>query len=285
MTYRTILVSLNEITRLPQLIAAAITVATAQGSKGRSSHVSGLYVVPAVQIYPAMGMDAPVQIFDGNHAYFVENKKKVVDAFTDAMTRAGLPFDCQAVESNLPAIGQDVLEHARCADLTIVSATDETQPSGVEPDFVDQLVMAAGRPVLVLPRRGKGLTQIDNVILGWDGSREAARAAFDALPLLQAASKVRMVTVDPQKEFGSNRGMVGADIAETMARQGVKVTAEPYTTNGMNSGQALLQCVADDGAGLIVMGAYGHSRLREYIFGGTTQHVLSKHEVPVLMSH
>jgi nucleotide-binding universal stress UspA family protein len=285
MSYRTILVSLNEVARLQELIQAAVTVARAQGPKTGNTHVSGIYVIPAAQIYPSIGFEAIPQTFDGTQVYFRENQKQVVDAFTAAMEREGLAHDCQVIESKVPLISDDVVSRARASNLVIVSATDPAAPTGVEQDFVEQVVMSAGRPVLVLPNKGKGLETLKEIVVGWDGSREAARAAFDSLPLLQAAKTVRIVSVDPQKKPENRKSVPGADIAESLARHGVKAVAESYPTEGLDPGQALLRNANDAGAELVVMGAYGHSRLAEMIFGGATQFVMSRQNLPVLMSH
>jgi nucleotide-binding universal stress UspA family protein len=285
MTYRTILLSLNEVARLPELLEAAVTVARTQADKKAPIHVSGLYVIPAAQIYPSIGFEAIPQTFDGTQAFFREHQQKVADSFTGTMSREGLTFDFRLVESKLPVISDEVVNQARAVDLVIIAATDATAPTGVEQDFVEQVVMGSGRPVLILPNKGEALSAIKDVVVGWDGGREAARACFDALPLLRKASTVRIVSVDPQKNPANRHAVPGADIAEALARQGVKATAESYPTEGLDPGQALLRNAADAGSSLVVMGAYGHSRLSEMIFGGATKFVLARHGLPILMSH
>jgi nucleotide-binding universal stress UspA family protein len=137
----------------------------------------------------------------------------------------------------------------------------------------------------VLPFKGETKLSLAEVVLGWEGGREAARAAFDAMPLLKAAKKVRIVRADPQKDPGLRGSVPGADLGETLARHGVKAETVGYPTEGQDAGQALMRCASDTGAGLIVMGAYGHSRLTEFIFGGATRYVLQRHDRPVMMSH
>lgn len=280
MSTHTILVSLNEIGRLKELTAAA-------ASLGRSldAHVSGLYVIPAVQVYPSVGFEAAPQVFEGNRTYFKENASKVREAFEETMKREGLSFDIQTVDAKTPLIADDVIIHGRSADLILVSATNPEEVTGVERDFVEQVIMGAGRPVVILPAKGEATLSLDEVVMGWDGGREAARAAFDALPVLKAAKKVRVVRADPQKDPALRGGVPGADLAETLARHGVRTETQGYPTEGFDAGQALLRCADDCNAGLIVMGAYGHSRLAEFIFGGATRFVLQRQNRPVLMSH
>jgi nucleotide-binding universal stress UspA family protein len=201
------------------------------------------------------------------------------------MRREGLSYDFHQIDARTPVIADEVVAAGRVADLVIVSATNPEEITGVERDFVEQTVMALGRPVIVLPYKGKAAVSLNEVIIGWDGGREASRAAFDALPLLKKAAKVRVVRIDPQKDPSLRGSVAGADLAEALARHGVKAEAQGYPTDGQDEGQALMRCAADSGAGLIVMGAYGHSRLAEFIFGGATRFVLNRLVCPVLMSH
>ena len=280
MSYKTILVSLNEVGRLSELVAAAVTLARETGA-----HVSGLYVVPAVQVYPSVGFEAAPQVFEGNRSFFKDNGARVKQAFEEAMRREGLSFDFHQVDAHTPVIADEVVVSGRVADLVIVSTTNPEEITGVERDFVEQTVMALGRPVIVLPYKGKATVSLNEVIIGWDGGREAARATFDALPLLKKAGKVRVVRIDPQKDPSLRGSVAGADLAEALARHGVKAEAQGYPTDGQDEGQALMRCAEDSGAGLIVMGAYGHSRLAEFIFGGATRFGLNRLVCPVLMSH
>jgi nucleotide-binding universal stress UspA family protein len=276
MAYKTILLCLNEIDRLPQLIAAARSLATLS-----NGHVTGLYVIPAMQVYPSAAYSALPDTFDGNQVYFKDNLPKVRSAFEAAMQQDGLSFDFHVMESTSSLLGNDAIAQGRSADLIIVSATDGTQASGVEFDYVERIVIAAGRPVLVLPFRGNAELELDDVLIGWDNGREAARAAFDALPILVKAKNVRLGSVDE-----APRGAVSAaSIAETLTRHGVNVEITNIPSGGMATGEVLLRAASDFGAGLVVMGAYGHSRLAEFVFGGATRHVLKNLDRPILMSH
>ena len=280
MTYKTILVSLNEVGRVAELTSAAVSLARETGA-----HVSGLYVIPAVQVYPSVGFEAAPQVFEGNRTYFKDNSARVKQGFEDAMAREGLPHDFHLIDARTPVIADEVIAQGRSSDLIVVSATNPDEITGVERDFVEQLVMSAGRPVMVLPYQGNANISLDDIVLGWDGGREATRAAFDALPLLKLANKVRIVRIDPQKDPALRGSVAGADLAETLSRHGVKAETQGYPADGMDEGQALMRCADDNGSGLIVMGAYGHSRLAEFIFGGATRFVLTRLTRPVLMSH
>jgi nucleotide-binding universal stress UspA family protein len=273
---RSILVSLNDVSALPRLLAATRYLA------GRfSAQVTGHYVIPAVQIYPMMGYDAAPETYDGNQLFFKKNQDKVRADFEAAMKADGLEFSFQLVQGRTPQMAPEVAEHGSAHDLVVLAAAAQDASSGLEDDFAERVVMQAGRPVLVLPREGAPTFDFSEIVVGWDGGREAARATFDALPLLRTARLVRLVGIDV-----APRGQEpAADIAETLAHHGAKVDILRVTSDGHNAGDTLLRAANDHGAGLVVMGAYGHSRFSEFIFGGATRHVFRNLDRPVLMSH
>ncbi|MGH6907646.1 MAG: universal stress protein [Aestuariivirga sp.] len=279
MSYKTILVSLNETVRRPQAVQAADML-----GRVLKAHVSGLYVIPAVQVYPSVGFEAAPQIFEGNRTYFKDNAAKVRADFEAVMQRGGTSFDFRQIEARTPLIADDTIARGRNADVILVSATNPDEVTGVERDFVEQVIMGVGRPVIILPATGEAKLSFDEVVVGWDGSREAARAAFDAVPLLKLAKKVRVVRAGAPKDMAT-AGNSCAGLAEALARHGIAAEAQTFPMEGHDAGQALLRCADDCGAGLIVMGAYGHSRIAEFIFGGATRFVLGRLNRPGLMSH
>lgn len=276
MAYKTILVCLNEVSRLPQLLS----IARAIGVKF-NAHISGLYVVPGVTIYPSAGYGAGPDVFDGTRLYFESKLADVKESFETAMALDKLPCDFHMVDSAQSNIAYDVIENCRHADLVLVSNTNRENGDEIESDFVEKLVLAAGRPVLILPFKGEVNLTTDQILVGWNNSRESSRAVFDALPFLQKSKKVRLVAVDV-----APRGTVPAsDIAETLDRHGIKCEITDVTSDGMSVGDTLQRAANDYGAGLLVLGAYGHSRFTELIFGGATRQVLRNMQRPVLMSH
>jgi nucleotide-binding universal stress UspA family protein len=276
MAYKTILLCLNEVARLPALIEAAEQLGTRF-----KAHIAGLYVIPAVQVYPSSGYGAVTDYFDGNRIYFQNHQAKVIETFEAAMKRAGLSFDTHVVDSNFSDIGSDVVDNARAADLVVISNIDRDGSQGVETDFVERFVIAAGRPVVVLPYKGKIDLKAEQVMAGWNDSREASRAVFDALPFLVKAKQTRLVTVD----VAPRGNLPAAGIAETLDRHGIKAVITDVSSDGMSVGETLLRAAKDHGAELLVLGAYGHSRFSEMVFGGATRHVLHHLDLPVLMSH
>ncbi len=276
MAYKTILLCLNELGRVPQLVEAARKLATTF-----DAHISGLYVIPGVQVYPAAGYAAAPDVFDGTRKHYQNQLKQVQSQFETGMKADGISFDFHVIDSDMPMIVNEVTRQGRNADLIVVSATDRKAYDGVEFDFVERLVMTAGRPVLVLPFLGEAKLALDEIIIGWDHGREAARAAFDALPFMQASKRTRILQID-QPARGE---MQGATLAESLDRHGVKTEITNVTSDGMTAGETILRAASDHGAGLIIVGAYGHSRFTEFIFGGVTRHVIHHLDRPILMSH
>lgn len=276
MAYKTILVCLNEISRQPQLIAMARQLGIKFGA-----HVSALYIIPGVQIYPSAGYGAGPVIFDGTRVFYQNQLEKTRQAFETAMSLDKLSHDLHVVDYSLPLITNAAIENCRNADLVVISATSPDAEEGVEQDFAERFVLGAGRPVLVLPFKGQTTLNFDQMMVAWDDSREAARATFDALPFLQKSKNTRVVTVD----VSVGGALPAGSIAETLDRHNVKTEITNVSSDGLSIGDTLLRAAKDYGADLIVLGAYGHSRFSEMIFGGATRHILKNLDRPVLMSH
>jgi nucleotide-binding universal stress UspA family protein len=160
-------------------------------------------------------------------------------------------------------------------------AEEEDVPAG----FAEHVVLAAGRPVLMIPYAGQPAALGERVLVAWNASRESTRALTDALPLLQRAAQVDVLTVNARPGRDGHGEMPGADIALYLARHGVSANVHPTHGEDIGVGEWLLSRAADLGTDLIVMGAYGHSRLREMVLGGATRTILQSMTVPVLMSH
>jgi nucleotide-binding universal stress UspA family protein len=280
MPFKTILACLNDIDRVDAVTSASLDLASRH-----DGHVIGLYVIPAIQVYPAVTIAVTPEIFEAQQVFFRDKAAGVKARFDEAVRRSGVSGEWRLIEATTPVIADAVNEHGRASDLIVVSQVDEDSDTGVELDFVERTVMESGRPVLALPRSYKGGEIGRKVLVGWNATRESARAAFDALPLLAGADDVRFVWVDPQKSVEPSGSVPGAEIAGAFARHGVKATAEPLPTAGLNAGEALMNRALDHGADLLVMGAYGHSRMREFVFGGATRFVLRRMTVPTLLSH
>ncbi len=284
MPFKTIMVLLNDSSRTEQLLDAASALA-----RQFDAHLVGLYILPTAKIYADVGLVATPMVFEGYRDLFKSKLAEVRKKFEARAKQDGLKAEWRTVNSIFPEIAESAIAHSRSAELVVTSQIDYGPDGSIEQDFVVRLVMESGRPVLIIPRkgsfapRGEGITE--KAIVGINGTKESTRAMFDALPLLRLVKETRLVWVDPYKESEAAGSVPGAEEAAVLARHGIKAVAEPMMTDGYNAGEALLMRANDLGADLLVMGAYAHSRMREFVFGGATRHVLEHMTIPVLMSH
>jgi nucleotide-binding universal stress UspA family protein len=173
--------------------------------------------------------------------------------------------------------------HARYADLVILNQTDPNV--GDATHFADAILLSVGRPVLLVPYTGEIRNPAQNVLVCWNASREASRAVTDALPLLRRAAKVTVLSVNSETSAAGHGESPGSDIALYLARHGVNAETAQTNAGDVDVGNLILSRAFDMSADLIVMGAYGHSRVREIVMGGATRTLLQSMTVPVLMSH
>ena len=278
MAYKTILLHLDGGPRDEKALDIALNVASAE-----QAHLVALRVIHP--FYPALGAfgdAASGVIADMQRDYLDEAEAAASSLRKTAEQRAGqagIPLEWRQEEG--PA--DDIVPlQARYADLTITSQID--------PDSVDaprkrglpiQLVMESGRPMLVVPYAGNFDTMGKHILVAWNGGREATRAINDAMPFLRRAELVSVLSINPRQADH----IAGFDISKLIARHGVKAEAVRTVSGDVSVGDLLLSEAADLNADMIVMGAYGHSRLREKAFGGVTQNILKEMTAPVLMSN
>lgn len=204
-------------------------------------------------------------------------------AFEEAVRAVGL----RSFEPRVsPMRTEDALElNARYADLVLVGKPDPSNPScTLGHDGLSMLLQRIGRPVLAVPTSTVERSVGRRPLVAWSATREARRAVDDAMPILKKAERVDVLVVNARPGRDGHGDLPGADLALLLARQGVEVEARDESTT-IDVGSALLSRAADLGSDLIVMGAYGHAYLREWLFGGVTDTMLRSTPVPVLMSH
>jgi nucleotide-binding universal stress UspA family protein len=213
-----------------------------------------------------------------------EADRVLADAVARA-TRAGVTIGTRRETAAVDRLPERLARQARHADLAILGQAERDDPFGTGTRLVEAALAESGRPVLVVPWIAAAGLPPRRVLAAWDGSAPAARALGDALPLLRRAERVSLVVVDPERLGGRVGEQPGADMAAHLARHGVKVEVQAVPSGGLATADVLLSWAADEGADLLVMGGYGHRRLRELVFGGFTEHVLGAAELPVLMMH
>ncbi len=280
MSLKTILVVLNDEKRADLLTETALDVAETHGG-----HLIGLYVRPAMQIYPAVGMQVSPEMYEVHDKYFKDASDEAEKRFEAAVDRRGVSGEWRSEATRGSVIADKVIEHGLQADLIITGQFDPENVGGIEHDCAERIVMESGRPVLLVPTAGSYKSIGKNIIIAWNATRESARAAFDALPFIQAAESARLVWIDSQKDEDHAGNLPGSEMAASLSRHGANVTTDALPSGGEAVSDALLNVAADHGADLLVMGAYGHSRVREFVFGGATYNVFRNMTIPVLMSH
>lgn len=210
------------------------------------------------------------------------NAQKLISAFQATATRRGVPHQ-QLVESCAASqVATITTEHARLRDLTILPFGEEAT---LDQYVAENVIFGSGRPTIVLPEAPRLQRPISLEVVGvaWDFSRPAARAMADALPILKRAKTVRVVTVTQEKSIATKRS--GADLATHLAFHGINVVLDEEASAGRTVGQVLCDYASAKGLDLLVMGAFGHSRLRDFVLGGATKTIIAHPPLPVLLSH
>lgn len=232
----------------------------------------------------------PASVMGGISADLIETQRAeneraariLVDGFEKAANLAGISAETRLLSGTLAGAAETFGQLARRFDLSIVAQADPDK-LGAEDLIAESALFNSGRPVIVVPYIQTAGITLERVVVCWDGGRAAARAIGDAMPLLKRAGNVEVliVTNEPPKSDEAP----GADIGQHLARHGVKVDVRREQRTDIDVANTILSYVADSGADFIVMGGYGHSRLREFILGGVTRSMLQSMTVPVLMSH
>ena len=260
--------------------AAARIDYAAELAQRHDAHLTGLLVITEPEIPAYVLAQIPAEA----RAARVEQTRKwaaeVHAQFETSVAKAGLSDRSEWIQRDGAPTEQTALL-GRYADL-IVAGQDDPDAEAFGRVDIAELVLSSGRPVLVVPYAFRSGGAGRHVLVAWNGSREAARAVSDAMPILEAAERVSVLAVDPGNELGD---IPAADIARHLARHGIKVESAHMQSQSLEPSDVLLNRVADLSADMIVMGAYGHSQLRELVLGGVTRDVLRQMTVPVVMAH
>jgi nucleotide-binding universal stress UspA family protein len=276
--YKTILVHCNDRQRLSRLLDPAARLSAAFGA-----HLIGLSVSPPITVIPAgmPGTPDTIVIDELAKAYRAKNPAMKA-AFHEAAAAQNITAEWREEDAGNYTVIRIVTRHARTADLVIASQAVCDSKGSRSVDIPDRLAIESGRPVLIIPNGGSAQPVPNRVVVGWTARREATRAMFDALPLLKRADKVTVLEVDPDPV---QEAMEYTAVCATLARHGVMCEGEAAVSSHGNAGNALLAYCERTKADLLVMGCYGHSRLREFVLGGASRRLLAGMTLPVLMSH
>ncbi len=275
--YKTILVHYDAGRTAPTRLDIALEI----GARF-DAHVACLYALSAMPM-PSFSAEAASIVREVQERVGAEMLQKARSGYDDCVRRSG------HAKVEWRATARDALDavalHARYADLVVIGQKNEEWASGVNKNFERNVLIAAGRPVLVVPYAFERRPLGRQVLVAWNASNEAARAVSGALPLLKKAGHVHVIAFNPDDSGAAHGQEPGADVGLYLARHGVKVTVSRHDAEDVDVGNQLLSRAFDVSADLIVMGAWGQSRLQELVLGGVTRTILESMTVPVLMAH
>lgn len=274
MAITSIVVHVGSDDRSAARIDTAIGLATDHGAR-----LTGLYVVPPINIPAAARAYVSADIIAEQERIAKDVAVQAKAAFQARVEREGLASEWRCEKGDIYEI---VALHVRYSDIAVIGQTPPEAPEGwLFLQIPEQVVMSSGRPAIIVPYAGSYPVVGKRVLVSWNGSREATRAVHDALPILEKAESVHVLSINP----GEQHHIPGADITAHLAHHGVRAEATETNSADIDVGDALLSRAADFAADLVVMGAYGHSRAREWVTGGVTRDMLRHMTTPVLMSH
>ena len=247
------------------------------------AHLTGL-ALAYDPITPAYSMAAPIptDFMVSAREQALEDAKKAAAAFEEIGRVAGLPIETRVSDVMVGDGFGGIIDHCKLSDLVVVGQDNPDKREPLREVLTEAVMFQASVPTLLVPHAGPDTFTPDHAVIAWNGGSTSARAVRAALPLLAHSKKVTVVIVEGGRRPAE---VAGADIATYLARHELDVTVRTIARETSGIGSTLLNFVADEGADWMVMGAYGHSRLREFILGGTTARVLKSMTVPVLMAH
>jgi nucleotide-binding universal stress UspA family protein len=246
-----------------------------------AAHIAGVaYIYDPVIPEGALG-GVPVQLIEAQREENSRAARSAVQRFEEAARADDVSFSSRTVEASVGGGATAFAAIARHFDLAIVGQRQREQGAAGEV-MIEAALFDSGRPVLIVPYIQRNKLTLDRVLVCWDGSRTAARAIGDGMALLERAKAVDIVSVAEERKEDE---ITGANMAEHLGRHGISAATKRLIKGDIGIDSVVLSYAADIGADLIVMGGYGHSRLREFMLGGMTRGILESMTVPVLMSH
>ncbi len=256
--------------------------AAAELTQRLNAHLTGIYVKRPF----TMPLYAEVPIGDQlieQYAQLIEQKQKSARAgFEGACEKYDISTSWRTVEGRLDLC---LAEEARYSDLLILGQADPKDELERNRGLADQLLLTSGRPCLIIPHIGVEQSLGERIVIAWNGEREASRAIHDALPLLEQSSQVIVLMANPEESNVDFEDMPGSMISHHLARHNIKVELDIIDVDQAGLCDAILSYVTENNIDLLVMGAYGHSRLREVVMGGMTREILARMSIPLFMSH
>ena len=246
-----------------------------------NAHLTGIVFLygPIVPVSRAGYVPPELEVIERHNEAAVEAAR---ESFTAASTRTGVKAELLTVSASLVSAGDQFGQIARRFDLAVVGQA-EPETRMVEENIIEAVLFDSGGPVIIVPYIQRAPLKLDHIMVCWDGSRAAARAIRDAIPFLRRAGRIEVVNVTNERRKQDQ--IECADLGAHLARHGLNVVIKRMPLGDVDVAAVLLSHAADEDVDFIVMGGYGHSRLREFVLGGVTHSMLRTMTAPVLMSH
>ncbi|MGB7285579.1 MAG: universal stress protein [Salaquimonas sp.] len=280
MAYTEILVHLDYTKSCDERINAALSLA--ERSKAR---VKGVAFALESTISSYLGIPIAAGLDDKQRDAIRKAAEDLVAGFKEQAKAAGVEFTWEIIECGATKAAARLAFSAKHADISIMGQPDpDSQSAAFIESLYEGVLFGSGRPVYLVPYYGRIKTDFRKAIIAWDGSKKAARAVRDAIPLLKNRGKVIVLVINPKKRSGAHGDKPGQDIATYLSGHGIDCKVDIIENNDLGTDTLILNHLVDAGADLLVMGAYGHSRLREKAFGGVTNSIVHQMTAPVLMS-
>jgi nucleotide-binding universal stress UspA family protein len=246
------------------------------------AHILGIAVSYEPVIPGTVMGGIPPEVIESQRSESDKKASIAVARFERSAKLAGISAETHTISTSIAGAADEIGRIGRRFDVMVVGQPERQK--SLPDEVVDEGVLfESGRPVIFVPFIHKGGAKLDRIMVCWDGSRAASRAIADAMPLLKKAKQVEIVIISDKP--GRINEVPGADLGQHLARHGLNVEVKRITSPDIDVPSTILSYAADSSADMIVMGGYGHSRLREFILGGATRGLLESMTVPVLMSH
>ena len=278
MTYKSVLVDLSKQSRAEAMLDVAEPIAQMCGSR-----LIGTFILPRMQIHSDSPREVSLAV---THRQAWEGRRdQIRAAFEQRLPRIASGGEWREVDVSPEERAGALIAQCRTVDLVIASQTDPAWGDTAEFDAPQHLVLASGRPVLVVPNSGSFPSIGQRVLVAWNDTREAARAVFDAIPLMARADEVKVTWFSPHRTSTVDDKASTKELTRTLWQHRINAVAAQTFATDMGVADEILNQVEKMDADLLVMGCYGHSRTRELLLGGATREILKSMTVPVLMSH
>jgi nucleotide-binding universal stress UspA family protein len=266
--------------------ASALRLDTAIAMAERyGAHLTACALTEQPAYYYGVGTEVAADVYMED----VERAKVIAQGVADAasarLTQSGHDGGARWATGTPVAISEIAARNARYADLNLIGQPHDCAQETVLTKVFEGVLLDSGRAAVMVPKGWSGGSFGGRVLIAWTPCKEAARAVADAMPFIEAAESVHVAMVDPATGEDAHGEEPGADLAAALARHRVPVTVDALPSAGQSIAGRLLIHAAECGADLIVMGGYGHWRLRESLFGGVTRDMVRKSEVPLLLAH